>query len=140
MTEIRQPYNAHDGVMSLDLYEDDTTNDTAWIQCEGCGRDRLPKDMQVVATKVNLRDNTTRDIVFCGVSCCEFWDDTEPGDWVELDSGEEVQCALWQCVACDGVYDFGMVKIMLDIDYDDCETVVCSFCRKREKERFQERN
>lgn len=105
--------------------------------CEGCGAERGLDNWAILPTKVNLRDGSSREILFCDQPCCEFWDDTEPGDWVELASGEEVQLALWRCTICDGVYDHDMVKLMIDTEDNDSDVVVCSLCRKKEKGRFK---
>ncbi len=73
---------------------------------------------------------------------------TVPSDWVELASGEEVQLVLWQCGVCDGVYNYRLVKLLVDTDdYDpddplsvsQAECAVCSFCQQRERGRFKSR-
>lgn len=117
--------------------------------CEGCGWERKPDEWQVTETEVNLRDGSKRYIHFCDTTCCEFWDDTEPGDWVELASGEEVQLSLWRCNCCDGVYEHNLVKLLVDTDYyspddqvvdfDKITTLVCSFCQNEEINRFKTR-
>jgi hypothetical protein len=116
--------------------------------CEGCGGERKADQWAVHPTEVNLQDGTTRDILFCDITCPDFWDDTEPGEWVALESGEEVQLVDWRCFACDGVYDHGMMLMVIDMDYVDTSepvafvrdsTPVCSFCRKKERDRFKTR-
>jgi rubredoxin len=119
------------------------------ITCPGCGYDYEPDDMASVETEVNLRDGTKRHIRFDGVVCCDFWDEIEPGDWLPLASGEEVQLALWRCDICDGVYKHTLVKQLVDTDdYDPDDPVgndpekmataiVCSFCQKKDKGRYK---
>lgn len=110
------------------------------ILCEGCGREYLPEKMSVLPTKVNLRDGTSRDVLFCGNVCADFWDETGPGEWTQLHDGTEVQQVLWRCVGCDGVYDQGMVKLLIDTDYvPERVFTVCSFCQKKDSDRFQEK-
>lgn len=70
------------------------------IHCEGCSKDYNPEDMQYNTTEVNMRDGTKKHILFDDKLCCDFWDDTAPGDWVPLDSGEEVQLTHWRCNVC----------------------------------------
>ena len=111
------------------------------LTCEGCAGEYKPEDMQVVETDVNLRDGMTRKIRFDGVVCCDIWDDTEPGDWIQLASGEEVQRSLWQCIICDGMYEYTVVKQLVDTNYEDGATaIVCSFCQRRERGRFKVKN
>jgi hypothetical protein len=122
------------------------------ITYPGCGHNYEPDDMEAVETEVNLQDGTKRRILFDGVVCCDFWDDSEPGDWVPLASGEEVQLSLWQCSICDSVYEHNLVKLLIDMDNFDpedagdplenvkmAEYIVCSFCQKKEKDRFKTR-
>jgi rubredoxin len=108
------------------------------ILCEGCGLEYTPDQMNTVGTLVNLRDGSQREITFDGRTCCDFWDESEPGDWVDLASGEEVQRAHWRCGQCDGVYNHDMVKLLQDTDYER-PAFVCSFCQKKQKNRFVER-
>jgi hypothetical protein len=60
-----------------------------------------------------------------------------------------VQLAYWRCSICDGVYEYKLVKLLVDTDDDDpdaprdldaqpqAEYIVCSFCQKKGKGRFR---
>jgi hypothetical protein len=118
------------------------------VTCEGCGYEYEQEEMAVLPILVSLKDGSRRDVHLCGDVCADFWDDTAPGDWVELHSGEEVQQFYWRCGVCDGVYEFDAVKLLVDIDdYDpdspvggdipQAEYIVCKSCQKKEKDRFK---
>lgn len=114
--------------------------------CEGCGYDYDPSQFSTV--EVELHDGTTRELPLCDKICSpDFWDETEPGEWVELRNAftpteqecQEVRKRYWYCGHCASVYKHDLVKIMLDTEYDPpSETIVCAFCQKKEKGRFQE--
>lgn len=121
----------------------------ARVTCEGCGYEYDPDEMGVLPVEVHLRDGTTRDVHLCDVVCVDFWDETAPGDWVELHSGEEVQRVNWVCDVCQSVLEYKLVTYLVDThDFDpdnpvdsgpQAEYLVCSSCRKREKGRFKTR-
>jgi rubredoxin len=115
------------------------------ILCPGCGWEYPPEKMQNFTTKVNLRDGTQEELLFCDPVCTDFWDEYEPGEWVPLGTvwpipgreGQEVQLALWTCSVCSGVYDCNMVKLLVDTEWNDDKLHVCSFCEKKEKGRYK---
>lgn len=117
------------------------------VPCEGCGYEFKPDEMQGVPVLVNLRDGTQRSVSFCGVVCVDFWEETAPGEWVPLHSGEEVQRVNFRCDICESVVEYKMIQRLIDTyDFDpddplggfpEAEYLVCSSCRKREKERFK---
>ena len=114
------------------------TDELVGILCEGCGRLCSPEDMQPVPTLVNLRDGTQRYVLFDGETCCDFWDESKPGDFEKLASGEEVQLADWLCGNCDSVCPYDMMRVVTDMDYEDDRTaIVCSICVRKEKQRFK---
>ncbi len=123
------------------------------IICEGCGYDYARNEMAPLPKLVNLRDGSQRELWLCGNICADFWDNTVPGEWVELRTPfsdkepEEIQLVLWRCVICDSVYDCDLLKSLYDTDEIDLETltanghppttvIVCSFCTGREPDRF----
>ena len=120
--------------------------------CEGCGYEYSLDEMAILPVLVNLKDGTQRDVTLCGDVCVDFWDDTAPGDWVALHSGEEVQRVHWMCDVCSSVWEHTGVKLLIDMDNFDpdepgdplenvkmAESIVCASCRKKEKDRFKTR-
>ena len=120
--------------------------------CEGCGYEYKQDEMAVLPVLVNLKDGTQRDVPLCGDVCADFWDDTAPGDWVALHSGEEVQRVHWTCDICSSVWEHTGVKLLIDMDNFDpddsgdplenvkmAESIVCASCQKKEKARFKTR-
>ena len=87
--------------------------------CEGCGYEYEQDEMAVLPVLVNLKDGTQRDVTLCGDICIDFWDDTAPGDWVALHSGEEVQRVHWMCDVCSSVWEHTGVKLLIDMDNFD---------------------
>jgi hypothetical protein len=120
------------------------------ILCEGCGYEYPENEMASDTTEVNLKDGSTRNIRFCGNTCADIWDNTSPGDWITLHAGEyvdpvEVQLVLWRCIVCDGLYNFDVVKLLIDTEYIDTSEpinfqrdayTVCGFCQQKEPGRY----
>lgn len=100
--------------------------------CPGCGGERAPDKWAIHPTKVNKRDGSTGDILFCDQPCCDFWDESKPGDWLSLDSGEEVQLTYWTCPCCDSVNDWQWMLTVLDMDNETPEeTHICPSCLRK---------
>lgn len=108
--------------------------------CPGCGTEWPEGKFQSHETRVNLKDGSQRNIRFCDPVCCEFWDDSQPGDWLTLADGEtEVQKDLWHCEECDSVCEFDAFKVLLDMDYEPARpSIICSSCARKEPDRFIE--
>lgn len=115
------------------------------IICEGCGYTYPESEFSTVM--VELRDGSTIELPLCNKICYpDFWDDTEPGEWVEVRNaftdgyGREVRCKYWRCENCDGVYEHDFVKLVLDTDYDQpSEAIICLFCHRKEQGRYLEK-
>src|SRR2546427_8427680 len=108
--------------------------------------------MAPLSVEVNFKDGIRRDVHFCVNVCADFWDETAPGDWVELHSGDQVQRVNWMCDICESVWNHSGVKLLIDMDNFDpddagdplenvkmAECIVCASCRKKEKDRFKTR-
>lgn len=110
------------------------------IVCEGCGHEFDPEKDFYNDVEVNVRDGSKRLIRLCDRTCCEFWDESAPGDWEVLDSGEEVQRRYWQCEFCDSVLEYGGVHLLVDTDDEEPgEYIVCVSCQRKEPGRFKTR-
>lgn len=116
------------------------THETESITCAQYGDTCAPAEMSEV--QVELEDGTKTIILLCDRICYpDFWDDVAPGEFTRCDAADiEVRKLLWTCEECTTVGEYGLFKLVLDTEWEPpSEAIICSFCRKKEKDRWIEK-